>query len=91
VKNGLFDSNTLMRLCDILDKSGGWQHLAELLDYKFLVTTIRDTASPSKLLFNYADVSVHVRCDNTPARDIPYLFRHRKQLVRTRTVYFVMS
>jgi hypothetical protein len=59
VKNGLFDSNTLMRLCDILDKSGGWQHLAELLDYKFLVTSIRDTASPSKLLFNYADVSVH--------------------------------
>lgn len=60
VKNGLFDSNTLMRLCDILDKSGGWQHLAELLDYKFLVTSIRDTASPSKLLFNYADLHGNV-------------------------------
>jgi Rel/ankyrin family protein len=60
VKNGLFDSETLMRLCDILDKSGGWQHLAELLDYKFLVTSIRSTASPSKLLFNYADLHGNV-------------------------------
>jgi len=60
VKNGLFDSETLTRLCDILDKSGGWQHLAELLDYTFLVTSIRSTASPSKLLFNYADLHGNV-------------------------------
>ena len=77
MKNGLFDSETLMRLCDILDKSGGWQHLAELLDYKFLVTTIRSTASPSKLLFNYADVSVCVvvRYHNTPVGDISCNFQ----------------
>ena len=77
MKNGLFDSETLMRLCDILDKSGGWQHLAELLDYTFLVTSIRSTASPSKLLFNYADVSlcVVVKYDNTPVGDISYNFQ----------------
>jgi hypothetical protein len=57
VKNGLFDSDTLMRLCDLLDKSQGWVNLADLLDYGFLVASIKNAASPSKMLFNYADVS----------------------------------
>jgi len=71
-----------MRLCDILDKSGGWQHLAELLDYKFLITSIRSTASPSKLLFNYADVSlcVVVKYDNTTVGDILYNFQTSKKV-----------
>jgi hypothetical protein len=47
----------MMRLCHILDKSQGWVNLADLLDYGFLVAGIRNTGSPSKMLFNYADVS----------------------------------
>lgn len=61
MKNGLFDPDTLTVLCDILDKSQGWLNLAELLDYGFLVASIRDSASPSKMLFNYADVSMLVQ------------------------------
>ncbi|XP_023718045.1 nuclear factor NF-kappa-B p100 subunit isoform X3 [Cryptotermes secundus] len=60
VKNGLFDSDTLMRLCDLLDKSQGWVNLADLLDYGFLVASIRNAASPSKMLFNYADLHGNV-------------------------------
>jgi hypothetical protein len=89
VKNCLFDPDTLTLLCDLLDKSQGWVNLAELLDYGFLVPSIRDSASPSKMLFNYADVSVliqnmnfvwwlHVReyCHyDTGSREIPHPFQ----------------
>ncbi|KDR10335.1 Nuclear factor NF-kappa-B p105 subunit [Zootermopsis nevadensis] len=60
VKNGLFDPDTLTLLCDLLDKSQGWLNLAELLDYGFLIASIKDSASPSKMLFNYADVRGNV-------------------------------
>lgn len=60
MKNGLFDADTLEKLCNLLDKSQGWVNLAELLDYSFLVPSIRDTASPSKILFNYADLNRNV-------------------------------
>lgn len=60
VTNGLFDTETLERLCNILDKSQGWVNLAELLDYSFLVPSFRDTASPTKMLFNYADLHGNV-------------------------------
>lgn len=58
--NGLFDGETLTLLCDILNKSKGWVNLAELLDYSFLVPSIRTASSPSKLLFNYADLHGNV-------------------------------
>jgi len=61
VKNGLFDPDTLTRLCELLDKSQGWVNLAELLDYGFLVVSIRDSTSPSKMLFTYADVSILIQ------------------------------
>ena len=57
VRNALFDAETLDRLSVILDKSEGWVNLAELLDYGYLVTSIRNSASPSRMLLNYADVS----------------------------------
>ncbi|PSN40141.1 hypothetical protein C0J52_13050 [Blattella germanica] len=60
VNNGLFEMETFEKLCSILDKSRGWVNLAELLDYNFLVASIRDTASPSKMLFNYADLHGNV-------------------------------
>ncbi|KAJ9583105.1 hypothetical protein L9F63_022548, partial [Diploptera punctata] len=60
VRNGLFDMETLDRLCVILDKSQGWVNLADLLDYSFLVPSIRDTVSPTKMLFNYADLHGNV-------------------------------
>ncbi|XP_047109637.1 nuclear factor NF-kappa-B p110 subunit isoform X1 [Schistocerca piceifrons] len=55
-ENGLFNAETLSQLCDILDSSGSWQDLAELLGYTFLIASIKDNTSPSRLLFNYADV-----------------------------------
>lgn len=42
----------------MLDSSRGWVNLADLLDYGFLLPNIRNSASPSKLLFNYAEVSI---------------------------------
>ncbi|KAK7866619.1 hypothetical protein R5R35_010445 [Gryllus longicercus] len=60
VDNGLFDEQTLTKLCSVLDASNSWTNLADLLDYTFLVPSIRAAISPSKLLFNYADLHGNV-------------------------------
>nr|WCL52345.1 relish [Gryllodes sigillatus] len=60
VDNGLFDEQTLTKLCSVLDASNSWTNLADLLDYTFLVPSIRTAISPSKLLFNYADLHGNV-------------------------------
>nr|CAD7400947.1 unnamed protein product [Timema cristinae] len=46
---------TLERLSEILNKSGGWKKLAEMLDYAFLVRNINNASNPSKMLFTYAE------------------------------------
>ncbi|XP_015591456.1 nuclear factor NF-kappa-B p100 subunit isoform X2 [Cephus cinctus] len=51
------NTNEILRLASILDKTQGWKQLIERLDYGFLLSTLREKhISPSLTILNYADL-----------------------------------